>query len=64
MKNAADYKGGLPGFFAPFSFYFLRAENCGVKKHGVFLFCFYAKNTDGGTPMFYCLLDFMRKKIV
>jgi hypothetical protein len=52
---------GLPGFFAPFSVYFLRAENCGVKKYGVFLFCYSAKNTDGGTPLDLCLLDYKRK---
>ena len=55
-------RGWVAGVFcAVLSLYFLRAENCGVKKFGVFLFCYFAKNMDGGTPLDLCLLDYKRK---
>jgi NADH:ubiquinone oxidoreductase subunit F (NADH-binding) len=42
---------GRRGFLRRFKFLFLIGKNCGVKKYGVFLSCYFAKNTDGGTPM-------------
>ncbi len=55
-------RGWAAGVFcADLSFYFCWGKNCGVKKYGVFLFWFFAKNTDGGTSMVLCFLEFMRK---